>query len=295
MTGFTPRLRCLTIIIAILLIACSAGTLFAEEETGWVKPGLFLDTNVAAGFNYLGLRLTNDIFYRVPLVKNPGMLWRSTKIDFGISDELTPSFHRISALLRIEPIALFDVKVVAGYDIQWAALTGGIYNAQDPLTITDWGSGFEDVYAPEPRQTGHGFRLKVMPTVKAALGPVAALYTFTLGYHAYNVDTETGFYYDVETATLQRIDDLYFVHDAKLLVQFYDFRAGANFVATDLSSWDYTSMKLTGLLVYTPTWKFLPKDLHPYAVLQMGSFLVDQYNVGKFSFAAVVGFNTRLF
>lgn len=290
--------------VLVLLILSPLHCLSAEEAGGsaseseqaeWVEPGLFLDTNIAAAYNYLGLRWTNNLFYRFPLIKNPGMLWKSTKIELGISDELTPSYHRIFAMLAIEPIALFDLKVFAGYDIQWAALTGGIYTTPDPETITDWGSAYADVYDETTRQSGHGFRLRVMPTVKAAVGPVAATYTLTFGYHTYNAETATGYYYDAETASIHSVNDFYFTHDGKLIVRFLDFMAGANLVYMHVNSWGYSNLKLTGLFVYTPSWSFLPEELNPYFILQAGSFIDDRYFTGKFSIAGVLGLNAKLY
>ncbi len=284
----------------LLCLVFLAGGLFTAAaddgaERQWVEPGLFLDTSLSAAINYLGLKLTNNLTYRVPLIKDNGLLWKSTKFEIGISDDLTPSYHRISALMIIEPIAFFDLKVLAGYDLEWAALTGGIYDiVRDPATITDWGNEYADVYIESSRQTAHGFRLKVMPTAKMAVGPIAATYTFTLGYHAYNVNTASGYYYDPETATIQQINDLYFVHDAKLIGRFLDFMAGANFIYTDLFSWDYANMKLAGLFVYTPSWKVLPEGIQPYFIIQAGSYIQDRYNVEEFSAAAVIGVNFKL-
>ena len=295
-----PRVHRSRLLVLLCLVFLAGGLFTAAASDGtenpqWVEPGLILDTSLSAAVNYLGLKLTNNLTYRVPLIKDNGLLWKSTKFEIGISDDLTPSYHRISALMMIEPIAFFDLKVLAGYDLEWAALTGGIYDiVQDPAEITEWGEEYADVYIESTRQTAHGFRLKVMPTVKMAVGPVAATYTFTLGYHAYNVHTDSGYYYDPETATIQQINDLYFVHDAKLIGRFLDFMVGANFIYTDLYSWDYSNMKLAGLFVYTPSWKVLPEHINPYAILQLGSFIRDQYNRGKFSAAAVLGVNFKL-
>lgn len=286
------------IVLCMLIFTGGLFTAAAEESSGtqeWVQPGLILDSSLSAAVNYLGLKLTNNLTYRVPLVKNNGMLWKSTKFEIGISDDISPSYHRISALMIIEPIAFFDLKVLAGHDLEWAALTGGIYDIiQDPSTITDWGSEYSDVFIESTRHTAGGFRLKVMPTAKIAVGPVAATYTFTLGYHAYDTTTASGYYYDAETFTIHRLNDFYFVHDAKLIGRFLDFMVGANFIYTQIYSWGYSNMKLAGLFVYTPSWKVLPETIQPYFIIQAGSYIRDLYNAGKFSAAAVIGASFKL-
>ncbi|MFW5769287.1 MAG: hypothetical protein ACOCYA_04445, partial [Spirochaetota bacterium] len=72
-----------TILVLMILVMLFAGatSVFAENEDGWTEPGLFLDTNLGVAYNYLGLALSANVYYRFPLIKKPGMLWKTTHID----------------------------------------------------------------------------------------------------------------------------------------------------------------------------------------------------------------------
>jgi len=286
-----------TILVLMVLVMIFAGSssVFAQNEDGWTEPGLFLDTNLGVAYNYLGLALSANVYYRFPLIKKPGMLWKTTRIDIGVQETITPSFNRISAMLAIEPIAVFDVKVYAGYDLEFAALTGGMYEVPNPNTTSiAYGNSYDDVTVDGTRYTGHGFRLKIVPTAKFALGPVAALYSFIVGYHTYNDETATGYYYDPEMAMIHAVNEWYFTHDAKLLFQVWDFRIGANWLYNIVNSTGYTNMELVGMVVYTPSWRFLPESVAPYAVLQMGSYLWDQYHTGHITFGLLLGVSWKI-
>jgi hypothetical protein len=94
----------------------------------WVQPGFTFNwTMVGASINYLGLMTKAKISYAVPFIKNSGVLWRSTKIEFGLEEYLSPSFTRTSVFLYFEPIAIFNVSVTTGYEVSFPGLTGGLY------------------------------------------------------------------------------------------------------------------------------------------------------------------------
>ncbi len=288
---------------SLVLAMVISSALFAEDENkketegSAVKSGLYLNTSLGASVNPLGLALKADIYYRLPLVKKPGKLWRSTKIDMGVQEYLSPSFQRASAFVKIEPIAVFDVVAYAGYDY--------IYD----LNNDTFGPGFltfsspDDPYDTDDRKAMDGdarggFRMVVIPTFKIAFGPVAALYSFSIEYHDYNFD---GYFYDPSTFILHEGEDIVYKHDAKLLYKFGPFnnigtfRVGVNFTNLWVDSTDKNSMKIAGMAVYVPKWSFQGENLQPYFVTMMGSHIQDRYYKGKFYFALLMGVNYKMF
>ena len=258
-----------------------------EEKTAWVEPGCFVDTRLGVSINYLGLSLRSDLYYRFPLVKNPGMLWRSTKMELGLQEYISPSFNRVALYVKVEPIALFDLVVYAGYDYLFTGLTGGIYDLAGPDAEFD--SEARNDITP---YTGYGPRIKATPSLKAALGPVAAVYSFTVDYHLYNTE---GYYYDHETFCIHKGDDLIFTHDLKVLYQVGNFRFGTDWITLRVNSTGYASMKLAAMAIFIPEWEFLPQTLSPYGVVLAGTHLRDRYNKYKPYGALLLGLNSKIF
>ncbi len=93
-SGGIMKTRILFVVTAVCVAAFSS-LLFADDDEKkgeGVREGLYLDTSLGASINPLGLALKADVFYRIPLIKRPGVLWRSTKIDLGVQEYLSPSF-----------------------------------------------------------------------------------------------------------------------------------------------------------------------------------------------------------
>ncbi len=198
--------------------------------------------------------------------------------------------------MKIEPIAVFDVVAYAGYDY----LYDGNNDTFGPGFITFNENDEYDTDARKARDgyAKGGFRMLVIPTLKMALGPVAALYSFAIDYHDYNYD---GYYYDPSTFILHKGKDTAFKHDAKLVYKIGPFngvgtfRVGVNFTNLWVNSNEKNSMRLAGLILYQPKWSFQGKNLQPYFVTMMGSHIQDKYFKGKFYFALLMGMSYKLF
>ncbi len=289
-----------TITLTLLLsIVCALPALWADgdaNDKGEVKEGLYLNTNLGASVNKLGLAMKADLFYRIPLIDKPGVLWKTTKLDVGVQEYFSPSFQRASVFVKVEPIAVFDVVAYAGYDY--------MYDGNNDT----FGPGFmkfdeTDDYDSDDRKdvdgiAKGGFRLLVVPTFKVAFGPVAALYSFSIEYHDYNYD---GYYYDYSTFILQKGEDTSFTHDVKLLYKLgpYNnigtFRVGVNFTDMWVKSNEKNSMKMAAMIVYQPKWSFQGERMSPYFVTMMGSHIQDKYYEGKFYFALLMGLSYKLY
>lgn len=291
----------LTVLLLFMFcISMSASVVFADGDSGTgseVKEGLYLNTNLGASINQLGLALKADLFYRFPLINKPGKLWKDTKIEVGVQEYFSPSFQRASAYCMIAPIAVFDVKAYVGYDYMYD-LDGDTFG---PGYIPR--SGPDDDYDTDDRKGAPsiakgGFRMLVIPTFKMALGPVAALYSINIEYHNYNED---GYYYDPSTFIIHKSEDTSLKHDAKLLYRtktfgnIGKFMFGVNYTNLWVRSSEKTSQKLAGMVVYQPSWSVLSPNLKPYFVTMLGSHLQDRYYKGKFYFALLMGLTYKIY
>jgi hypothetical protein len=275
-------------ITVMLFMLLTANSVFAEGAK-WVQPGFFINNSIGAAMNPKGLGLTTEILYRIPFIKNEGMLWRSTKIDFGVVNFLTPSMERISVMLHFEPIAVFDIKMLAGYDYEYAGLTGGLF------PMAKWNSKYDEdtrwANTPNPGNYG-GFRMDIIPTFKVALGPVALLYTFKYTYFDYNY---AGFLYDAELDTIVYGTDNVFKHDIKLLYRIKNVRVGATYNITQIESTGEVKDTIDAMCVYTPKWSFMPENITPYGVLLMGTHFQDRIFTYAFHLAGLIGLNIKVF
>lgn len=290
--------RILSLIVTALLFSLSM--LYAqegeEEQKNSDSQGMYLNTNLGASVNSLGLAWKADVFYRIPLVDKPGVLWETTKLDIGVQQYLSPAFERASAFVRIEPIAFFDVVAYAGYDYMYGG-NGKVF-APGMLKL----SSPDDDYSSDTRkemdgEAKGGLRVVVVPTFKIAFGPVAALYSWSINYHDYDYE---GYYYDAETYIAQKGKDAVYTHDAKVLYKLGPFpgvgvfRLGVNYTDSRVGSTDDRSSKLAGMVVYQAKWKSLSATTSPYFVTMLGTHLEDRYYENKVHFALLMGVTYKL-
>ncbi len=252
---------------------------------------------MGAAVNYLGLMTKVKLSYAVPLIKNSGILWRSTKIEFGLEEYLSPSFTRTSVFLYFEPIAIFNISITSGYEVSFPGLTGGLYSfaSQNDAYDDATRNALRDASATDnvPGELA-GWRTKVDPTFQIAVGPIAAVYTLTFDFLDYNAP---GYFYDAESVTIVQPQDTIMTHDAKVLFTLVkdQVRAGVSFTDQIVQSSGYTSMTLAAIGAYTPLWqKCIAKNISPFGVLLLGSHLQDNYMVGKLYFATLFGFSMKL-
>jgi len=292
------------IVVFLSAILMCASMLYAQDDPaaeggGNVNvPGWYLNTNFGSSINYLGLAVKGEIYYRMPLINDSGMLWKSTKLDLGVQEYLSPTYTRTSAFVKIEPIAFFDLAAYAGYDY--------MYKIGDSDLIA---TGFIPMASPSAEYDSDarkliegtskgGFRGSVIPTLKMALGPVAALYSFELEYHDYNY---SGYYYDPSTFIIHKGSDILYRNDVKVLYKLGPygtigtFRVGVNWNDCWIDSSEKHSMKLAAMAIYTPAWASLDSTTQPYFVLLAGSHLQDKYNEGKPYIALLAGVSFKIF
>lgn len=251
------------------------------------KPGVYLGASIGGSYNYLGLMTKEDLYYMLPLFDMPGALWETTKLSFGVQQYTSPSFGRSSVFLKAEPIALFDLALFAGYEYQFPALSGGLFQMSGP--DADYSQNARNGMQAGPLS---GFRAVSVATFKIGFGDFAALYSWTADYHQFNTNV---YLYDAATFTIHKGEDTTFTHDVKALYKFGELRVGVNWNDVVVLSSGYFSMLAAGMLVYTPKWEFLGPDVTYFGVLLAGTHLIDRYMVLAPYVAAQAGLTVKLF
>lgn len=102
----------LKMVLAMFTLVCLTTAAYsAKAESGW-----YFDQNVGICYNPIGAEANSTLYYRLPLYNMPGVLWESCKIDLGVKNKFTPSDEWIGFYCNIEPIAIFDVTFLAGFN-----------------------------------------------------------------------------------------------------------------------------------------------------------------------------------
>ncbi len=272
------------IAIAILAVFTSVSLLSAAKAAG----GFYFNQDLGVSWNALGAALGTRIVYRIPLSQSDDILWSSTKIDVGIDNSLTPADNRIALYLQIEPIAVFDVTVLAGGAFAYKLLGYG---------FSEVGGYFSDVsenaLATVPQEDKAFFFLKISPRLKAQFGPVIA--ANTLDYLYLGSGPESRYYYQRKEALVMRYSDACLVNNTYLL---YDFSnglfAGLNYYILWHPESLWGTQYAAALGAYE--WKIAPETVLSFNLL-LGWYTVDsyrQYNTLLPYVAGAAGLNIRI-
>ncbi|MFO7848806.1 MAG: hypothetical protein R6V67_02490 [Spirochaetia bacterium] len=150
-----------------------------EEESTGPERGFSFRSTLAAKFNPLGASFVQKLYYTEPLYGElTGVLWDSARMELGITNNFTPAFDDISIELFVEPIAFFDFRVNAGVRSAYNLFGYGFSPAE---------SYEDDPEDPiDPIETG--WFISLAPRVKAALGPVVFLNTFTWKHFSFDIE-----------------------------------------------------------------------------------------------------------
>jgi hypothetical protein len=277
-----------SIVVAVAALFLMPGQpLFAEDDVSdgpaaarGVREGWYTARTLSAQVNPLGLSLDARFFYTWPLYgKKRGVLWDNSRVDVGMYDSLTPAFYTLSAFVRAEPIAFFDVAAYAGLRGYFDNLGYGY----TPLAARDasWAPGDRE---DAQRGTAAAARYSVAATVKGA----AADFVFASStvFTVYDMLRATGgmdYYYDPSSDTALKLFDGFLTNDSLALytiVRDGDFFARGGVLHTFLyvPSSDYVSRRLCAALRFEA-------DVNPAArgflTILAGVFLQDRYNSWK--------------
>jgi hypothetical protein len=267
--------------LGLVFLAAIAGGAFAQKT----QAGFSLDQSVQASYNPLGLQFVTRAYYRLPLIQKEGILWESTKIDVGLQNNLSPAYDMIGGYIDIAPIAIFDIAFTAQAIGYYDLLSFGFY------TLSGYSSPFDSasLSALTPKNTA-GYTVSVTPTVKIAVGPVAALDSFSVSY--FSVDDGSGFFYERINNCVLAKQDTELVNNAYLLATVAPgVLVGLNDFLLIVPASGYLSHRIVAMGIYSTR---LSPGLSLNAVLQLGTFLADQYYQYAVYVAGQVGISLKL-
>jgi hypothetical protein len=249
-----------------------ASALFAAPATR----GLFLDQNLQAGYNPVGAALGTKLFYRMPLIKKPGKLWESTKVDVGIENSLSPAFDFVGAFVDIEPIAVFDLALHAQFASYYDALGYGFRDLKGYDS-----SALDSIDA----KNAAGCILSAAPTLQFAFGHVAVSDTLHMNY--FYVDGGKGYFYETFANCALAKSGVEFYNDSYLLWMLdSELMLGLNDSILFVPESDYRSHTLQAVGILN---RPLSEKLSLYAALTVGLYLEDRYLQYKPRVAGMAG------
>ena len=257
------------------------GTLFAEKAT----EGFVVDQNIQGSYNPLGLQLVTKMYYSVPLVHLPGVLWESTRIDFGIQNNLSPGYDLAGIFINIEPIAVFNLTLTAQATSYFKALGYGFYS------LSGYGAGFDGPALDAlTSQNAFGYIVSAAPTFKIAAGPIVVLDTGTFTY--FNAGGGNGYFYERIGNTVLAGSDIELANQAYVLTTILPgLLCGVNDSLLYVPASGYVSHRINAIGIYTIK---LTGTFSVYAALTAGTFLADRYFQYKLYAAGQAGVTLRL-
>ncbi|HOV37670.1 MAG TPA: hypothetical protein PLG79_03025 [Spirochaetales bacterium] len=165
-----------------------------------VPQGWWLSQTLGASINPVGIDTTSRFSFKSPLYPDKeGLLWNSAHWEFGAENSLTPAYDTFSFVLRLEPIAFFDLRLQGGIRYAYDALGFGY------TPLPDYDAPFDsDSRRDLDRTDGFGFRYQISPTLKGAVGNILFASTFH------------GVVYDMQS--LKDVEESYFYEPSANLV-----------------------------------------------------------------------------
>ncbi|MDA8427405.1 MAG: hypothetical protein M0Z80_14860 [Treponema sp.] len=265
--------------LGLLIVALTA--LSAEPAV----PGFYLDQNLQASYNPLGLQLGTKLFYRLPLVEKEGILWESTKIDIGMANSLSPAYDFIGAYLDIEPIAIFDIAFAAQFAGYYDGLGYGFHD------LSGYGASFDSAALNSlPSKNATGYLLSAAPTLKFAFGAFAFADTLHITY--FDVDGGRGYFYETYANCALAKSDTELYNDCYALLKLAaGIRVGLNDSILFVPSSGYRSHTIQAVGVIS---RNLSRRLSFYAALTAGTYLEDRYYRYEPRVAGMAGITSAL-
>lgn len=263
-------------LVIAAIAAVAAGLLHADPAV----QGLYTDQSLQASYNELGVQLVSKAYYRLPLIKRDGILWESTKIDVGIQNNLSPAYDFVGGFIDIEPIAVFDLQLIAQFAGYYSGLGYGF------RTLQGYDSAFDTAAQDAiPGKDTAGYVLSAAPTLKFAIKDFA--FSDTLHVNYFNVDGGTGYFYETIANCPLGKNDVELYNDAYALYSVgKGIYVGLNDSILDIPGSGYVSHSLQALGAID---KSLSGKLELYAALTAGTYLEDRYLQYAFHAGGQVG------
>jgi hypothetical protein len=273
-----PRHTAMLVPALFVLALFSAGL---AQSTG---NGLFFSQSIGVGYNPGGIGLDSRLFYRLPVVRKPGLLWESTNIEAGIQNELSPADNVASARFSVEPIAFFDLVCKAGVYNLYNLLGNGCVRLKSPT----------DAYDPDAQpnplpDNARGYWISIAPTLKAKVSRLIVLNTATVNWLGIN---GTGYFLEWRSSLPHRTNDLDIMDDAYLLAECTTWLlAGATYHYAYVTGTKLCSHRLCAIAIIKPTY---PPLKSTYAAVIAGFYPQDPHYNHRFSAGCLIGADFRL-
>lgn len=136
---------------------------------------------VAVAFFPLGAQVYWEPEARLPLFESESVLLKPAHVALLGHVEMTPSFPRVGAMLRVAPVAIFDVTAKVYTTLFYGAFSS-IYALPDGDVAATAAYKHGRALAGD-REAGWGFRYDLSARLKGKAGPVLALVELELRHH----------------------------------------------------------------------------------------------------------------
>ena len=232
----------------------------------------------------LGFQIDTRLFQSIKLFDSKSILFKDSRIEFGIQNKFSPAYNYIGPRIYFEPIAVFDLTISGGFFTEYKALGYGF------MKLTDYKSDFSDATLSNLEQSNaNGYYVYANPEFKIAFGKIIFSHSFLINY--WNFKNVNSYYYERITRSVLKSEDynlenesyLFYKFNKKLMVgldHYFLFVPGSKLI----------SQRLTTIAVYTPNIKIFKKS---YFVFILGPFIRDRYE--KIYGALLFGFNMDVF
>jgi hypothetical protein len=206
--------------------------------------GLYTAVSAAGGVNPVIAKISADVYYRIPLSSDPGILWNSTCIDFGITGSSTPVDYSAAGFINIEPIAFFNLKLSAAAQKFHTAAGYGYQKLNSP--DSDYSSSSLSDIDGESKTA---YKYSAEPALKFKYSRIILTNTFMLNY--IKVSTPDQYYYEPYSDTVHKRKDWNYAHSTNLLFEINSsLIAGVNNYFNKTESTDCQSNRIAGLILF---------------------------------------------
>lgn len=272
--------------LLVLMLVSLSGLSWTQINYNQNQPGWYLNASLGLTLNPFRGGLDTILYHRTPLLDKPGILWKTTKLDWGLRNQISPATEYIGAFFRIEPLALFELTAEVGYLHMFKLLGYGLLTFDDILA--DYSSDTRSAITSTNGYNHGALMTSLVPSFRVAIGPVALVHNITWQYMDYFTNRIV---YDYANVILRQGADSYIAHDTLLLLTSGDFRFGLAHYWAYVYGTGLSLQRAMAMAAWTPQ----VAKYNPYFILQVGMNIQDPYYDGQLYLALKVGVNLELF
>jgi hypothetical protein len=272
----------ITFVSAGLFVILITPAVFAAKPVR----GYYFEQTAAGSYNSPGLELTSDVFYRLPLNMGNGELWDSAKVDAGVVNSITPADDSLSIFANIEPIAIFDIGLRAGYTGMFDTFNNGFA----PRISSD--SSFSSGNLKDSHRCNKKlFRAQAAPQFKIQLGRVIFAHKATFDFIKVR-NNPSGYYYEPHNDAILKNKDYTVKNDSYLLCKLNEsFMIGGTHGLLIVPSSGYKIQTISAIEIFTYSFSAVNEFS---AAFQEGTHLKKRYFRHKLYIAGQIGIIVKL-